>query len=86
MEEYITSIDEFDCGESSSTTEVQNSEAGYSASQATLENSNSATKSKVVQKRRAKNPPELQEVSKQMNATFNTLNIVLLNKKNKADK
>ncbi|CAG4957027.1 unnamed protein product [Parnassius apollo] len=50
MEEYITSIDEFDCGESSSTTEVQNSEAGYSASQATLENSNPATKSKVVQK------------------------------------
>ncbi|CAG5058045.1 unnamed protein product [Parnassius apollo] len=85
MEEYI-SIDEFDCGESSSTTEVQNSEAGNSASQATLENSNPATKSKVVQKRRAKNPPELQEASKQMSAAFNTLNSVLQTKKNTADK
>ncbi|CAG4958057.1 unnamed protein product [Parnassius apollo] len=85
MEEYI-SIDEFDCGESSSTTEVQNSEAGNSASQATLENSNPATKFKVVQKRRAKNPPELQEASKQMSAAFNTLNSVLQTKKNTADK
>ncbi|CAG5030312.1 unnamed protein product [Parnassius apollo] len=85
MVEYI-SIDEFDCGESSSTTEVQYSEAGNSASQASLENSNPATKSKLVQKRRAKNPPELQEASKQMGAAFNTLNSMLQTKKNTADK
>ncbi|CAG5040148.1 unnamed protein product [Parnassius apollo] len=51
-------IDEFDCVESSSTTEVQNRDAENCASQASLENSNPVTNSKVVQKGRAKNPPE----------------------------
>ncbi|CAK1600550.1 unnamed protein product [Parnassius mnemosyne] len=76
----------FDGGESSSTAEVQNSEAGNSILQASLENSNSATTSKVVPKRRAKNPPELQEASKQMSAAFSTLNSVLQTKKYRENK
>ncbi|CAB3229550.1 unnamed protein product [Arctia plantaginis] len=78
--------DELDVGRSNSTTEVQNSDAGNSALQYPSQNSNPATASKVVQKRRSQNPPELQEANKHMNIAFSTLNSVLQSKKHQEDK
>ncbi|CAB3229489.1 unnamed protein product [Arctia plantaginis] len=49
-------------------------------------NSNPATASKVVQKRRSQNPPELQEANKHMNIAFSTLNSELQSKKHQEDK
>lgn len=65
---------------------MQNSDAGNSAIQSPSQNSNPATASKVVQKRRSQNPPELQEASKHMNVAFSTLNRVLQSKKHQEDK
>ncbi|KAK9879931.1 hypothetical protein WA026_008440 [Henosepilachna vigintioctopunctata] len=46
---------------------------------------NNLPKSQGVQKRRSKNPPELQEASKHVSAALNTLNKVLQSKNNKED-
>ncbi|KAJ0171398.1 hypothetical protein K1T71_012948 [Dendrolimus kikuchii] len=80
-QEQDLEIDQHDGGEGCSTTGEQ-----ISALQASSENSHPVINSKVVQKRRAKHPPELQEANKQMSAAFNTLNNILQNKKNREDK
>lgn len=51
----------------------------------TSSQNNNLPKSQGVQKRRSKNPLELQEASKHVSAAFNTLNKVLQSKNNKED-
>ncbi|KAJ8930397.1 hypothetical protein NQ314_016792 [Rhamnusium bicolor] len=72
-------------GESSTSvmqTDNNRSEAENSTPSASSENSNLSSNSKQVHKRRARNPPELQEASKHMTTAFTTLNNLLQTTKN----